>query len=110
MAEESRTRSPASELRNRIGDDFGIALSVALAYIGDRLGIFKAMASDGPMTSSQIATRTGFNERYIREWASAMAAAQYIDYDPASQAFSLNPDQALVLVNEKSILFGAGTF
>jgi 2-polyprenyl-3-methyl-5-hydroxy-6-metoxy-1,4-benzoquinol methylase len=110
MAKDEPERSGASDLRRRIGDDFGIALSVALAYIGDRLGIFKAMADGGPLTSAQLAARTGLNERYLREWAAAMAASQYIDYRPQDQTFSLSPDQAAVLTSERSVLFAAGTF
>src|SRR2546423_10397418 len=110
MAKDETERSGASDLRRKIGDDFGIALSVALAYIGDRLGIFKAMADAGPLTSAQLAERTGLNERYIREWAAAMAASQYIDYRPQDSTFSLNADQAAVLTDERSVLFGGGTF
>src|SRR5215475_9770342 len=110
MPEKPQERSGASELRQRIGDDFGIALSVGLAYIGDRLGIFKAMVEGGPMNSTRLAERTGLNERYIREWAAAMAAAEYIDYDPRDESFRLNPDQARVFADEKSLQFGGGAF
>ena len=62
----------------RVLQDWGGAHIVALAYIGDRLGIFRALADGGPMTSQQLAHRTGLNERYLREWAAAMAAAEPI--------------------------------
>jgi hypothetical protein len=97
MDEITPDRRKTAALTRRIGVDFGAALTVALAYIGDRLGIFKAMANGTPMTSQQLAKRTRLNERYLREWAATMAASGYLDYDPADGAFRLNPEQAMVL-------------
>ena len=62
-------------------------LTVALAYIGDRLGIFRVMANGTPMTSQQLAERTRLNERYLREWATTMAASGYLDYTPLMALF-----------------------
>ena len=73
-------RKNAAALTRQVGVDFGAALTVALAYIGDRLGIFKAMAGGACMTSQQLAEQTRLSERYLREWASTMAAAGYLDY------------------------------
>lgn len=103
-------RDKLTALARQVGVDFGAALAVALAFIGDRLGIFKAMADGEPRTSAQLAAQTALNERYIREWASTMAAAGYIDYDPANAAFRLSPEQAMVLANEDNTFFGAGAF
>ena len=97
-------------LTRQVGVDFGAALTVALAYIGDRLGIFKAMAHGAPMTSHQLAERTRLNERYLREWAATMAASGYLDYDPADRAFRLNPAQAMVLAHENNTFFMGGAF
>ena len=100
----------AAALARQIVVDMGGAHLVALAYIGDRMDIFQAMADGAPLTSQHLATRTGLNERYLREWASAMAAAQYIDYDPEKSTFRLTPEQALVLLDERSPFFLAGGF
>ena len=61
---------------------------MALGYIGDRLGLHKAMDGAGPITSGELASKAGLNERYVREWLRAMVAAEYIDYDPKSQKYS----------------------
>ena len=100
----------ARELARQIGADFGAALTVALAYIGDRMGIFKSLGEGGPMTSQELAERAGLNERYVREWASTMAAARYVDYDATSQKFRLTPAQSTALLDERSPFNMAGAF
>jgi SAM-dependent methyltransferase len=97
-------------LARQVGVDFGAALTVALAFIGDRLGIFKAMSDGVSRTAAELAMRTGLNQRYLLEWASTMAASGYIDYDAASESFRLAPEQALVLADEDNTFFGAGAF
>ena len=97
-------------MARQVGIDFGASLTVALAYIGDRLGIFKLMAAGEPMTSRQIAERSGLDERYIREWASTMAAAGYVGYNPTSATFQMNSEQAMVLAQEDNTFFTGGAF
>jgi 2-polyprenyl-3-methyl-5-hydroxy-6-metoxy-1,4-benzoquinol methylase len=103
-------RDQARELARQVGVDFGATLTIALAYIGDRLGIFRTLAEGAAMTSAELANRSGLNERYLREWASTMAAAGYIDYDPVKGAFSLNQAQRTVLLDEHSPLNMSGAF
>jgi len=103
-------KKKASALARQVGADFGAALTVALAYIGDRLGIFKAMADGSPVTTAQLAHRTGLNERYLREWSATMAAAGYISYAPVTATFTMSPEQATVLANEDTTYFTAGVF
>ena len=67
--------------------DIGTAMHGALSFIGDRLGIFKAIAGAGWVSSTELAERTGLSERYLREWLGAMAAARYVEYDPATRKF-----------------------
>ena len=110
MASIPLDREKTAALTRQVGVDFGAALTVALAYIGDRLGIFKLMAAGPPMTSSQIAARAGLNERYIREWAATMAAAGYLDYNPGDATFRLTAEQAGVLANEDNTFFMGGSF
>lgn len=110
MTKQKLDRDKLTALARQVGVDFGAALAVALAFIGDRLGIFKAMADGRPRTSAQLAADTRLSERYLREWASTMAAAGYLDYDPANAAFRLSPEQAMVLANEDNTFFGAGAF
>jgi hypothetical protein len=64
--------------------DCGSALSASLVLIGDKLGLYKAMSHGGPLTSGELARRTGTMERYVREWLVNQAASGYIEYDPAT--------------------------
>ncbi|MBV8846350.1 MAG: methyltransferase domain-containing protein [Bryobacterales bacterium] len=89
-------------------NDLGAALQGALSYIGDRLGIFKALAEAGPVTSAELAERTGLNERYLREWLGAMTAAKYIDYDPAAARYSMSREHAMILADHNSPFFMGG--
>jgi SAM-dependent methyltransferase len=103
-------RKKAAELARQVGIDFGAAMTVALAYLGDRLGIFRVLASGVALTTSELAAKTGLNERYVREWAATMAAAGYVDYSPAEAKFRMTPAQAMVLANEDTTFFTAGAF
>src|SRR6202453_3122584 len=90
--------------------DFGATLNAALIRIGDRLGLYKALASGGPQTSAELAKRTGTAERYVREWLSAQAAGGYVTYDSASGKFSLSEEQAFTMADETSPAFLPGAF
>ena len=70
--------------------------------IGDKLGLYKAMAGAGPITSAELAKRTDTNERSVREWLAGQAAAGYIDYDPATSRYSLSAEHAVALTDENS--------
>jgi SAM-dependent methyltransferase len=80
--------------------DLGAALSASLILIGDRLGLYKGLASS-PSTSEELASSTGTNERYVREWLNNQAAGGYVVYDPGSGKYSLTPEQALCLADPK---------
>ncbi|HEY7021665.1 MAG TPA: class I SAM-dependent methyltransferase [Ktedonobacterales bacterium] len=82
--------------------DCAAMASVALAVIGDRLGLYRAMAGGEPLTSAELAQKTNTSERYVREWLINQAAAGYIAYDPATQRYSLPDEQAVALLNEDS--------
>ncbi|MGZ3279491.1 MAG: class I SAM-dependent methyltransferase, partial [Caulobacteraceae bacterium] len=90
--------------------DMGAAISASLVVLGDHLGLFKALAEHGPATSVDLARATKLNERLIREWLAAQAAAEYITYDAVSGKFSLSPEQAMVFADEDSPVFMAGGF
>jgi 2-polyprenyl-3-methyl-5-hydroxy-6-metoxy-1,4-benzoquinol methylase len=90
--------------------DMGAALSGALVVLGDKLGLYKALADRGPSTSGELASAAGATERYVREWLSAQAAAEYVSYDRSSGRFYLTPEQAMVFANEESPTFLAGGF
>src|SRR5215470_20459410 len=73
---------------HKVFGDTSAALTTTLAALGDRLGLFKDLAANGPATSVELAARTGIHERYAREWLGGMASAGYLAYDPTNQRFS----------------------
>lgn len=97
------------ELIGKMINDMGAAASGSLVVVGDRLGLFQALAK-GPANSQDLADRTETTERYVREWASAMAASGFISYDADSQKFSLSPEQAMIFADEDSPLYMVGGF
>ena len=92
----------------QVSGDIGAAMLGALSYIGDRLGIFSALAELGSVTSADLAKRTGLSERYLREWLSAMAAAGYLNYDARAKSYAMPPEHAMVLARDDSPFFAGG--
>jgi SAM-dependent methyltransferase len=90
--------------------DMGAAASAALILIGDRLGLYKALAASGPATPKALADKTGTTERYVREWLAAQAAGGYVEYDAKKGTYSMNPEQATALSDESSPAFVGGAF
>ncbi|NWG13769.1 MAG: methyltransferase domain-containing protein [Acidobacteria bacterium] len=90
--------------------DFGAAVSAALVVVGDKLGLYKAMAGAAPMNSAELAARTGTHERYIREWLINQAAGGYIEYDPASGKYTMTDEHAAALADDQSPFFVGGGF
>ena len=99
-----------NELVGKLVGDLGASLAGASILLGDRLGLYKAMADGAPVTSAELAKKTGPHERYVREWLSGQAAAGYVDYDAVADTFSLSPEQAMVFADEGSPAFMAGAF
>jgi SAM-dependent methyltransferase len=77
--------------------DMGAAMHAVLIVIGDKLGLYKAMAGAGPLTPAELAGKTKTTERYVREWLNANAASGYVTYDATSKKFELPPEQAFAL-------------
>jgi 2-polyprenyl-3-methyl-5-hydroxy-6-metoxy-1,4-benzoquinol methylase len=90
--------------------DLGGAASIALVRIGDSLGLYKAMHERGPVTVAELAAATNVDQRYLREWLSHQAASNYVAYDPATQQFTLPPEQAMVFAIEDSPVYLPGAF
>jgi SAM-dependent methyltransferase len=103
-------REPDMDKLNELVGDLGAAMTGASILLGDRLGLYKAMANGTPMTSAEIAKKAGLHERYVREWLSAQAASGYIDYQANKNTFSLSPEQAMAFAEEGSPAFFAGAF
>ena len=88
------------ELLGRAIVDFGGADIAPLVVIGDRLGLFRALAEAGPLTSAGLAAQTGTAERYVREWLNAQAASGYVTYHAETGRYSLTPEQAMAFADE----------
>ncbi len=99
-----------NEFMGKAVGDIGAAMSAALVVIGDRLGIYKAMAALGPATPGEIGKKAGISERYIREWTLNQAAGGYISYDAKSGKFFLSEEQAFAFANDESPAALAGAF
>ena len=98
------------EFLGKLVGDLGATLTSALVGVGDRLGLYKALAGSGGLTPAALAKRTGTDERYVREWLCAQAAAGYVDYDAAKETFSLNEVQTLAFADESSPAHFLGGF
>jgi SAM-dependent methyltransferase len=87
-------------LQQKVMGDVAGAMGVFLAYLGDQAGIYDAMDGAGALTREELAARTGLNSKYLREWLGSNVAGGYIDYDPASERYTLSPEQALIFGRE----------
>ncbi|MGE0383843.1 MAG: methyltransferase domain-containing protein [Gammaproteobacteria bacterium] len=102
--------SKLNELLGRAIVDFGAVSLAPLVLIGDRLGLYRALADHGAMTSTELADRTGTHERYVREWLNAHAASGYVQYLAPSGRYVLTPEQAAMFADEESPAFVVGAF
>ncbi len=94
----------------RAVDEVGATLNTALVVMGDRLGLYRALAGAGPLSPAELAERTGTAERYVREWLNAQAAGNYVEYDPDTGRYTLPPEQAVALTDPDSPAYLPGFF
>jgi 2-polyprenyl-3-methyl-5-hydroxy-6-metoxy-1,4-benzoquinol methylase len=90
--------------------DMGAAMHAVLILLGDRLCLFKGMADSKPVTPTELAKRTGTDERYVREWLNANAASGYVTYDAGAGTYALPPEQAFALAVDNSPAYIPGAF
>ena len=90
--------------------DMGAIISGPLMLIGEKLGLYKAMAHAGPLTSREVAERSGAAERYVREWLGNQAAGGYVTYDPENDRYTLPDEHALALADEDSPFYILGVY
>lgn len=100
----------ARELIEKVRRDTGGAFISGLAWIGDRLGLFRALADGAPRTPAALATETGLVQRYVLEWLRAMAAFGYVEHDHEADTYRLDAAQRAVLADESSPFFATGSF
>ncbi len=104
------TEAEVQEFVHKAFGDIGGALTASLVVIGDKLGLYRALGAAGPLTPAELAKRTETNERYVREWCNAQAAAGYITYDPATGRYVLPEAHIPSLTDESSPAFVLGGF
>jgi len=90
--------------------ELGATVNAGLIVIGDRLGLYRAMAGAGAVSAGELAEKTGTSERYVREWLNAQAAGGYVTYDATTQKYELPAEHAMALADEDSPAFVGGAF
>jgi SAM-dependent methyltransferase len=90
--------------------EVGAALNAALVVMGDKLGLYRALAGAGSLSPAELADRTATSERYVREWLNAQAAGGFVSYDPDSGRYTLPPEQTVALTDETSPAYLPGFF
>jgi 2-polyprenyl-3-methyl-5-hydroxy-6-metoxy-1,4-benzoquinol methylase len=98
------------EFLGKVVGDFGASLSSSLAYLGQKLGLYRAIAEAGSVTPAELAQKTNTQERYIKEWLINQASGGYVDYDASSGRYSLAPEQTVALTDESSPFYVGGGF
>src|SRR3954463_16145406 len=94
----------------RAVEEVGATLNTALVVMGDKLGLYRALAGAGPLPPAELAERTGTAERYVREWLNAQAAGGYVEYEADTGRYSLPAEQAVALTDESSPAYLPGFF
>jgi SAM-dependent methyltransferase len=91
-------------------NELGAAANAALVLTGDKLGLYRALASGNPLTAQELAAKTGTHARYVGEWLAAQAASGFVTFDATTERFVLSPEQAAVLADEDSPVCMTGGF
>ena len=99
-----------NEFLHQFVGDLGATVHAANVVIGDKLGLYKALAAAGPSTPAELAERTATHPRYVAEWLAGQAAGGYVTYDPGSGRYRLSEEQAFTLTDESSPAFLPGAF
>jgi len=81
-------------LMGKLVGDLGAMMRIGPMVIGDKLGLYKAMADGTPVTAADLAAKTNTNERYVREWLCSQAASGFMEYNPATEKFAMSEEQA----------------
>ena len=92
-------------LVGRLFSDLSAGYGGVMVSLGDKLGLYRAMAGAGPLSPQEVASRSGCGERYVREWLNAQVAGGYVDYHAPSGTYELTPEQATVLADDTSPVF-----
>lgn len=100
----------AQGFMQKVIGDVGTAMSAALVLVGERTGLFRTMAGAGPLSAEELARRGEVHPRYAQEWLGAMTCAGYVEYDAASDRFTLPDEHAIYLTDPQSEAWLLGLF
>ncbi len=95
---------------HKFAADLGAVAAAGNVVIGDRLGLYRTLATDGPVTGGELAARTGTDARYVSEWLAGQAAGGYVSYDPSAGRYFLTAEQAFALADPNGPVNVAGAF
>ncbi|QDV66832.1 Demethylrebeccamycin-D-glucose O-methyltransferase [Rosistilla carotiformis] len=98
------------DLLGKMVSEMGAAAVGSLVILGDKLGLYRALAKDGPLSAGMLAEKTGTTERYVREWCAAQAGSGYIEYEADTDKFSMSPEQQAVFADPDSPFCMTGGF
>lgn len=110
MSEDKRDGAGTQAFLERAVVDWAAGISAVMVHLGDKLGLYRAMAGAGPLTSAELARRTATAERYVREWLGNQAAGGYVVYHPGTGRYELPDEHAAFLVDEDAPGFVLGGF
>src|SRR2546421_4748248 len=97
------------EFLGRFVGDLGATIAAGNVIVGDRLGLYKALA-EKPAQPEELAERTGTSPRYVEEWLRGQAAGGYVEYHPADGTYSMTEEQAFALTNPDGGIYAPGAF
>jgi 2-polyprenyl-3-methyl-5-hydroxy-6-metoxy-1,4-benzoquinol methylase len=95
---------------DKVFGDMAGAMAVGMGYVGTKTGLFRAMASKGPMRLEDVVRECGLQPRYVEEWLKGMACAGYLEYDPGTETFELPDEHAYLLASDGTDHFVGGLF
>lgn len=110
MATAAIDEARLEEFMNRAVADMSAAMSAPLMMLGDKLGLYRAMAGAGPLSSTELAERSGCDERLVREWLANQVAGEYVVYDAEADRYELPPEHAMALADPESPAYLMGAF
>jgi ubiquinone/menaquinone biosynthesis C-methylase UbiE len=97
------------KFQQRLLADMGGALGALATYLGDRLGLFRALAEQGPLSAAEFARNEGACPEMTAEWLRVMVCAGYLEYEPKGELYTLPPEHAMILANDGGpMCFGGG--
>ena len=94
----------------KVVGDVGASVAAGLVFIGDRVGLFQAMAGAGPLRLDEVVEKTGLQARYVEEWLGGMVSAAYLTYDPEAQTYTLPDEHAFFLASQGTDHYLGGLF